>query len=156
MYTFDQTETKSFRRARRRAFLERIRALLTGRSADLLCYGRLKDFVEVTGTERIGYLEIPTEAIVGSVERCSDYSHSFSPLKDSDQGRWTRVREAINSGAGLPPINVYQVGEAFFVVDGHHRVSVARQLGWTHIAAQVVEICTRTPFDPYLLHGEAG
>ena len=135
MYTNSTSSGRVFRQARRRALYEGIRAVLTGRSADLLCYGKLRDFMEVTGTENTGVQEIPIKAVIGSVQRCSDYSRSFSPLRDS---------------RGLPPINVYQVGDVYFVVDGHHRVSVAREFGQKFIAAQVVEVCTRVPLDPAL------
>jgi nucleotide-binding universal stress UspA family protein len=49
---------------------------------------------------------------------------------------------------GLPPIDVFKVGEAYFVIDGNHRVSVARQMGATHIQANVTEIETRVPLSP--------
>jgi hypothetical protein len=42
----------------------------------------------------------------------------------------------------MPPIDVYRIGELHFVQDGHHRVSVARALGDTHIEAHVREVRT--------------
>jgi hypothetical protein len=62
------------------------------------------------------------------------------PLKDSDQGRWTRIMKAARGAQELPPIRAYRVGEIYYVVDGHHRVSVARQRGLRQIAAYVVEV----------------
>ena len=144
----DVNDYHAFRRARRRAAWEQFRALLTRRSADLLCYGKLRDFLDVTGVEDLGRQQIATQNIIGSVERCSDYSRDFSPRKDSDRGRWVRIKQLLNTGTVLPPIKVYQVGEVYFVVDGHHRVSVARQTGRASIPAQVVAICTRVPFRP--------
>ena len=87
--------------------------------------------------------EIPLERVVGSVERCTDYTLDFSPLKDSDQGRWMAVKQAFASAKALPPIRVYRTGDVYFVVDGNHRVSVARQLGRTRIEAHVVHIRAR-------------
>ena len=56
-----------------------------------------------------------------------------------------RIAAAARRGESFPPINVYRVGTVHFVEDGHHRVSVARQLGHEVIEARVTEITTRTP-----------
>ena len=92
-----------------------------------------------------GLQEIPLDKIVGSVGRYQDFTRSFLPKKDSDEVRWATVRAAINDMKGMPPIEVYQIGEVYFVKDGNHRVSVARQLGTTTISAYVTEIETRVP-----------
>jgi ParB-like chromosome segregation protein Spo0J len=60
------------------------------------------------------------------------------PLKDSDRARWTRVEQAFLESKPLPPIDVRQVGRDYYVIDGHHRVSVARQLGLSHLEARVL------------------
>jgi uncharacterized ParB-like nuclease family protein len=135
-----ETVFDQFRRARRRADVERILAWLRKRSADLLCYEQVRDRRLPRGTRELGIQEIPVESIVGSVGRCSDYTREFMPLKDSDRLRWTRVMEAATSALELPPISAYRVGEIYYVADGHHRVSVARERGQDFIAAMVVEI----------------
>ena len=139
---------EQFRTARRRATVERILAWLRRRSADLLCYRQVRDRLRSQASRQLGVQEIPLEAIVGSVERCSDYTRAFMPLKDSDQRRWMRVMEAAMAALDLPPIHAYRVGDIYFVVDGHHRVSVARLRGLTHIAARVVDVQTRTELEP--------
>jgi hypothetical protein len=83
--------------------------------------------------------EIPLNEIVGSLGRHTDFNRQFLPRKDSQAGRWARVRMAYDH-SGLPPIEVYKLGEIYFVADGHHRVSVARQLGARYIEAYVIEI----------------
>ncbi|NIU60739.1 MAG: universal stress protein, partial [Pseudomonas stutzeri] len=80
--------------------------------------------------------------------RYNDFTRSFLPRQDSDQERWAKVHVAATGLVGLPPIEVYQIGEAYFVLDGNHRVSVARQLGATHIQAYVTEVRTRVPLSP--------
>jgi ParB-like chromosome segregation protein Spo0J len=87
--------------------------------------------------------EVPLEAIVGSFERCADYTRNFLPLKDHDQHRWTRVERAFKQSRPLPPIQVTKVGQGYFVMDGHHRVSVARQLGLSHLEAEVFQADTQ-------------
>jgi uncharacterized ParB-like nuclease family protein len=142
------TAEKAFRQARWRADLQRLWARLTGRSAELLCYFEVRDMLLPETSFTVGRQEIPLASIVGSVERCSDYTRAFLPLNDSDQGRWTRVSRALAKARALPPIRVYRTGNVYFVVDGNHRVSVARQLGHRHIEADVVQIQARVPVDP--------
>jgi uncharacterized ParB-like nuclease family protein len=136
------TAISRFRQARRRATIERFLARLVGRSALVLCYEQVRDHLRPTASRSLGIQEIPLQSVVGSVERCSDYTQGFMPLKDSDQRRWASVMEAATAAVKLPPIKVYRVSTAHFVVDGHHRVSVARQRGATHIQARVVDVST--------------
>jgi hypothetical protein len=84
--------------------------------------------------------QVPVQAIVGSVERCADYTRGFLPLKDSHQARWTRVGRAFLRSVPLPTIQVGRVGRVCFSVDGHHRASVARQFGVSHLKARVLRV----------------
>jgi nucleotide-binding universal stress UspA family protein len=137
-----------FRRARDRARLEEIMASLTGRSAALLSYDEVKEKLKAGGGSARGLREIPLAAIVGSVGRYTDFTRSFLPRHDSDAHRWAGVQLAATGLVGLPPIDVYQIGDVYFVLDGNHRVSVARQLGATHIEAYVTEVHTKVPLTP--------
>ena len=139
---------QDFRRARRRAALEQIMARLTGRSAALLSYEEVHRKLKAQGGGRRELKEIPLDAIVGSVGRYTDFTRSFLPRQDSDEQRWARVKVAQTGWGGLPPVKVYQVGDSYFVLDGNHRVSVARQLGATHIEAYVTEVRTKVPLSP--------
>lgn len=140
---------KDFRQARRRARTEQVSAWLTSRSADLLCFEEVCDLLQGKVAQKMGVQDIPLEAVAGSVGRCSDYTRGFWPVKDSDQPRWAGVHKALTQSRSLPPIRVYQVGDAYFVIDGNHRVSVARQLGRTHIEAHVIQIRTRVALSPH-------
>jgi len=57
--------------------------------------------------------------------------------------RWTRIYRAMVEGGELPPIDVYKVGDNYYVIDGHHRVSVARSLDRELINARVIEVGTK-------------
>lgn len=138
---------QEFQRARRRAGFERLLARLWGRSAALVCFREVRDGLAPEASRRLGIQEVAVEAIVGSVGRCGDYTRGFWPLKDSDCGRWVGILEAAAAARDLPPIRVYRVGQIYFVIDGHHRVSVARQRGRTHILARVVEIPAMAPVE---------
>lgn len=146
--TFSAQAMEDFHRARRRAVLERILATLSGRSADLLSYEDVLKKLKEKGRASRGLKDIPLDAIVGSVGRYQDFTRTFLPRRDEDIHRWTRVQMAMNSMTGVPPIEVYQIGDAYFVLDGNHRVSVARQMGATHIQAYVTEIKTKVPLTP--------
>ena len=78
-----------------------------------------------------------------------EFTRSFLPIRADDQERWARVKTAfIGNEAGLEPIEVYKVGEVYFVIDGNHRVSIARQEKMIAIDARVIELKTDIPLTP--------
>jgi nucleotide-binding universal stress UspA family protein len=139
---------QDFRRARSRAKLEQVMARLTGASTELLNYEEVRQKLKGTHTTSRGLQDIPIDAIVGSVGRYSDFTRSFLPRQDADERRWAGVEAAMTDMTGLPPVEVYQIGKAYFVMDGNHRVSVAKQLGATHVEAYVTELHTKVPLSP--------
>lgn len=78
--------------------------------------------------------------IRGSESRAGDFDCDFNPLHDHNRGHWLSVATARQRGKTLPPVALIQVGDLFFVRDGHHRISVARTLGQSAIEA-TVEVC---------------
>ncbi len=136
---------RDFQEARRRAILEDLRARLTGKPDDLLSYQAVDDLVEPESSVRRGLRDIPLDAIVGSVGRHHDFTRSFLPRRESDKHRWANVKLKALYRGGFPPIEVYQLGDVYFVLDGNHRVSVARQLGAETIQAYVTEVHSRVP-----------
>jgi nucleotide-binding universal stress UspA family protein len=136
-----------FRKARQRAALEVILARLTGKSAELLSFDDVRQKLKAGGSMPRGEQDVPLDAIVGSVGRYADFTRSFLPRQDSDEARWAQIGSQDDLMA-LPPIEVYQIGEAYFVLDGNHRVSVARQKGFRYIPAYVYEVQTRVPLSP--------
>ncbi|MBN2257281.1 MAG: universal stress protein [Anaerolineaceae bacterium] len=138
---------EDFRRARRTASLQQVIAQITGKSIDLLPYSEISRRLRVVGGSERGLQEVPLENIVGSVGRYSDYSRSFLPLLDSDRERWAGVMvEIVSPGRrGLPPVDLYKIGDVYFVKDGHHRISVAKRLHAKYISAYVTEIATPIP-----------
>jgi hypothetical protein len=137
-----------FRRARRQAQLEQVMARLTGASTELLNYEDVRQKLKGSRITSRGLQDIPIDAIIGSVGRYTDFTRSFLPRQDEDQTRWARVERAMSNLVGLPPVEVYQIGKVYFVMDGNHRVSVAKQLGATHIEAYVTECHTKVPLSP--------
>jgi nucleotide-binding universal stress UspA family protein len=142
---------EDFRRARQQAALQEVLSRLRGKSADLLSFEDVRQKLHTLGTGvQRGIQNIPLSAIVGSVGRYSDFTRTFLPKNPKDEERWARIMALVADpgGGGLPPIEVIKVGDAYFVQDGHHRVSVARALGAVTIEAYVNEISTKVPLSP--------
>jgi uncharacterized ParB-like nuclease family protein len=143
-----QRAIEDFHRARKRGTWEQIIGRLRGREVDLLSYDEIADQLKVIDSEKRGVEEIPLDAIVGSVGRYDDFTRTFMPRKAHDEARWAGVMSAAPDVSLLPPIDVYQIGDIYFVLDGNHRVSIARQQGDKTIRAQVVKVRTRVPLPP--------
>src|SRR5262245_33333619 len=126
-----------FHRARQQAALQEITARLTGRPASLMSYEEVYRHLHASGRSDRGLEDVPLDSIVGSVGRYSDFTRSFLPRRENDEERWARVMaRATEAGLdAMPPIELYRIGEAHFVLDGNHRVSVARQLGVATVRA---------------------
>ena len=143
-----QQAVYDFRNARQRAAMQSVMAQLRGKSNELLSYQEVAQKLKLAQGAEVGRRDIPLDAIVGSVGRYTDFSRTFLPLHDYDQVRWAEVKTAMESLEGVPPIDVYKVGEVYFVRDGNHRVSVARRLGASSIEANVIEVPTKVPLTP--------
>jgi nucleotide-binding universal stress UspA family protein len=143
---------QDFTEARLKASLQEALSRLTGKSNRLLSYEEVAKKLKLRARSDRGIHEIPVDAIVGSVGRYTDFTRTFLPRKAEDQERWARVKAAMEDpvGMGMPPIEVYKVGEAYFVLDGNHRVSIAKQEGFRFIEAHVIEIRTDIPVTPDL------
>lgn len=141
-----------FNQARLLASMQEVIARLTGKSNELLSYEEVAKKLKLNIRAERGVHDILLSSIIGSVGRYNDFNRSFLPLQSNDleRERWARVKAAIDdpSGAGWPAIDVYKVGEVYFVLDGNHRVSVARQEGFTHIQAHIIEVKTDIPLTP--------
>jgi nucleotide-binding universal stress UspA family protein len=142
---FRQRAAQDFRSARTKAALEQTLARLRGRPAGLLSFEDVRQQLKLAHSTPRGLQEVALGAIVGSVGRYTDFTRSFLPLHDSDQTRWAGVRAAAEN-TGLPPVELYRIDNAYFVLDGNHRISVARELGAKSIQAYVLDIPTRVPF----------
>jgi nucleotide-binding universal stress UspA family protein len=134
---------QDFRKARRKASLREIIARLTGESTELLSFEEVRQMLRAQVSPKKVIKDIPINAIIGSVNRYQDFDRSFLPRRDSIEERWTNVDAANQEMLGLPPIEAYQIDQVYFVSDGHHRVSVAKQQGATEIQAYVTEVHSR-------------
>src|SRR5258706_10835562 len=140
---------QDFQAARQRAAIQEILARITGKSTQLLSYEEVAEKLKLRIRTERGIQHIPIDAIVGSVGRDTDFTRTFLPRRNDDKERWANVKAVfIEGSAGLPPIEVYKVGEVYFVIDGNHRVSIARQEKFTTIEAHVIELQTAIKLTP--------
>jgi hypothetical protein len=90
------------------------------------------------------------DQIAGSLNRYHEFDSVFLPASDTLSDRWQSINRAFYQEISLPPVVLYKVGDVYFVVDGHHRVSVARRQGQLFIEAEVRECATRVNITPDL------
>lgn len=128
-----------FDTSHRQALLGHLAARLTHRPGTLRSWQVDSSQLGVTGQYDRGIEQVPVGRIVGSAQRCRDFDRQFRPLRGSAIHRWLRVARAHGEGLAMPPIQLYKLGDAYYVRDGHHRVSVARVRGQGIIDAHVVE-----------------
>lgn len=128
-----------FDAARREALMRDLLAPLLGRPADLLSFDEVRERLRLKHVVDRGIQEVPLERIVGTVQREREFNRAFLPRDESLRERWEDVQELAEGARGFPPVELYRVGDVHFVVDGHHRVSVARSLGAPTIEARVKE-----------------
>ena len=146
-----------FQRARRRAVVSHLGRRISRGPGDIDVILPFDEVVAALGRveERYAGLQtIPLDSVLGTVDRTKGFDRQFRPTSAHVRARWERIANAVRRGEAMPPISVYRIGEVHFVRDGHHRVSVARALGRTHIDAYVVEVITRVGADRDLTVGD--
>jgi hypothetical protein len=134
-----------FDRAYHRAVWGDRLARLRHRPNGLLSYHQVRRQLVVSGESYRGIRVVPVDKIVGSTDRCHDFDKAFRPLRKDFACRWVSVARGYAEGLSLPPVQLYQIGDAYFVRDGHHRVSVAHVWGQGWVDAEVVEVFTLAP-----------
>lgn len=140
---------EDFKRARGKAAMQRFWAGVRGESLDLLQFDEISAKLHAVNKSNKVLEIVPLNKIIGSVGRSSDFDRNFLPLNDSDEHRWANVKTHMTSpiSHGLPPVDLYKIGEAYFVLDGNHRVSIAKQAGFQELEAYVTELRTKVPID---------
>jgi hypothetical protein len=155
-----QDARDDFDRARRQANWAKMAGWLLGRPASR---NRLAILGEVTSApgpggpgrrleyERVGHLGpageamVPISQIVGTVEPTRHFDRQFRPTSDHVRARFQRIATEVRSGRGMDPIELYRCGGCYYVLDGHHRIAVARALGERSICALVTEVRLNNP-----------
>jgi nucleotide-binding universal stress UspA family protein len=94
---------------------------------------------------------VEVSRIIGSVGRVHELAADFRPprraRRHGDEQRLARIRTAMERGQALPPVELYQLGFGYYVLDGHHRVAAARLQGQLALDANVVRFIPAVAVD---------
>jgi hypothetical protein len=146
-----------FLRARRHQTISGLAARVLRKDGDdrkALSFQQVVDALGLVDEVALGIQIIPVDQIVGSVDKVRDFDPKFRPRTGRSRQRWERIAEAVRRGEPLPPIDVYRIGEIYFVRDGHHRVSVHRSLELPTIEADVRLVRTLVEPDDVRSHSD--
>ncbi|MCL4268893.1 MAG: hypothetical protein KJZ72_05085 [Anaerolineales bacterium] len=144
----DSQVRSDFSRARFKSFINQVFSVLSGKRNNLLSYDDIKEKLRIGGPIYQGVKTVRVDQIAGSLNRYHEFDSTFLPKEDQLASRWQKVDRAFYEDVHLPPVVLYKVGQVYFVVDGHHRVSVARGQGQEFIEAEVRECATRVNITP--------
>ncbi len=142
---WQHTRDPDFDRARAKSLFRAILDRLAGRERRLLPFNEVADKLHLGGAIYRGVQPVPLKNIIGSVGRYRDFDAAFLPTQARTAWRWKSINRAFYQEVDLPPVKLYKVGEAYFVLDGNHRVSVARERGAEFIDAEIIECQARVP-----------
>ncbi len=137
---YDSLARDDFERAYQRSLWRKVITRLTGKSNELLPFDEVRQALPFRGQRDIGLQEVPLDKIVGSVGRYRDFDRAFLPTQRQTTERWINVSKARYNEVALPPVELYKIGDVYFVKDGNHRISVARERKQAIIDAYVTEI----------------
>ena len=136
-----------FAHAYRKGFWRSITSWISNKNNELLPFEEVLKHIPMRGQNYIGVRQIETDKVIGSVSRYQDFDRAFLPRQTHTRSRWESIDRAHFKRIILPPIEVYKVGDYYFVKDGNHRVSVAREKGQAYLDAYVTEIHTPGKID---------
>lgn len=142
---YDKLASDDFERALVKAFWRKIRNWFTGERNELIAYDEVKERIPFRGQHDLGLKQVRVDQIVGSVGRFRDFDRAFLPVQSRTRDRWISIDKAHYSDVILPPVELIKIGEIYFVKDGNHRVSVARERGQQFVDAYVVEVAVPGP-----------
>lgn len=141
-----ESSNQEFEDARFKSMLNTLKYILIGRNNELLSFEKIKKDFGLYKQNYLGFQTVEVDKIIGSMDRYNDFDKFFLPRKDHLQARWARIHNLIARDVILPPVKLYKVGDAYFVLDGNHRVSVSKRLGVKYIDAEVIEFVTDYTF----------
>jgi hypothetical protein len=145
---FTQIAAHDFERAHRKAFISQLISTLKREPNWLLSFEEVQEKLPLKGQHYRGVQQVLISDIVGSVDRYHDFNRAFMPMQTHTRPRWESVDIAALTDVILPPVQLYKVDNVYFVKDGNHRVSVAKEKGMVYIDADVIEMPTTVSLSP--------
>ena len=144
----------NFNKARNRALFSRLQNFMNLKRDDLLSFYVVKDILKPKNEVYRGMQTVPIKLILGSEGRYKDFNKYFLPRQEFLRSRWERIDIAHIRDIPLPAIQLYEIGGAYFVRDGNHRVSVAKTQGVEEIDAEVISLSSQISITPSMTHDE--
>jgi len=135
-----QMAMTEYERAQSKAAKGRLVSMVLRQRNDLLTLDTILSCLSTHGQHSLGLMTVAIDKIIGTVNRNADFDRNFLPRRAVTMERWLRIVKARLKNEYLPPVDLRKVGDAYFVVDGHHRISVAREEGQAYIEAYVTEL----------------
>lgn len=142
---YDKIAQNDFERAHSKAFWKKVRSWFTGGKNELVPYDAIRNRIPFRGQHDLGLQEVPIDQIIGSVGRFLDFDREFLPVQTRTRQRWENIDKAHYQDIILPPVELIKIGEIYFVKDGNHRISVARERGQVYVDSYVTEIAVPGP-----------
>ena len=136
-----------FDKAKSKAFFNDLFSRIFKKNNTLFQFEEVKHLLSPHGMVYRGIRSIPLNKIIGSEGRYHEFDINFMPKAMHNRSRWENVDVLRLKQVELPPIDVYKLGDHYFVKDGNHRVSVARELGQEFIDAVVIELFSKVQMD---------
>ncbi len=137
--------TSEFESARFRSLLYNLKSSISGKENKLLSFDEISRGLNLYNQRYLGVRTVDLNDIVGSIDRYKDFDRHFLPKRANLEHRWSSIYSAYKRDINLPLVKLYKVGNIYFVLDGNHRVSVAKRMGVKYIDAEVTEFLTKIP-----------
>lgn len=129
-----------------KGIVSRLFAVLRRRRTCLYDLNDIKSGLKLDSSHYSGVKVVPIDSIIGTEGRASDFDMGFHPRNEESRERWVNMAMVYLCCFSLPAVQLTQIGDAYFVRDGHHRISVARAFGQTSIDAEIVTWNASPPF----------
>ncbi len=134
-----------FENARFHVLFNNLKSYISGKENKLLSFEEISKSLNLHNQKYLGIRTVDVDDIVGSIDRYKDFDRHFLPIKPNLEHRWSNIYSAYKKNIDLPLIKLYKIGSIYFVLDGNHRVSVAKRMGIKYIDADVTEFATKIP-----------
>ena len=145
MKTTKAEAINQFGSARFKSLLNNLKYFVSSKENELLSFEKISKGLSLYNQRRLGIKTVQVDKITGSIDRYKDFDRFFLPKKAHLEHRWSNIYAAYSNDIALPAVQLYKVSEIYFVLDGNHRISVAKRLGVKYIDAEVTEFITKVP-----------
>ena len=132
-----QQSISLFNRSRFHGKVWRLWQRILNHPIHVLSLSELKMNLKLGNSYEKGLDCVAIDQIIGSVSRCEDFDAHFAPIKEGSNQRWARIARLFFLGEAIEAVELIQVADRYFVLDGHHRISVAKALGKKFIDSHV-------------------